>query len=141
MTKPCVHEPNYDDYAHAATGGQPVEEFGIVWNDMDQGQWEAYMEASRDFHDQQDFVVCSWGWCVTEVCTICHKVTGGYGIAACPHDLMHGWRSPYVEGMPKVHPPIKAKGRHRTRITRSKEVHDAALHRHLVFQGKFKKEE
>lgn len=138
MSKECPHQPNYNQFAHAATG-EPDEEFGIVWYDMDKGQSEAYSKAYQDFHANGIVdEMCSWGWCVNEVCKECNMVVGGMGIAACPHDMMHGWRSSYVEGMPKAHPPVKAKGRHRTRIQRSAEVHDNAMRKHLEFQGAFK---
>lgn len=63
---------------------------------------------------------CSWRRCVVLVDPVDNTVIGGWGDALCPCDHLPGWNARHPEGMAKVGWSGKARGRHGSRIARSK---------------------
>lgn len=70
-------------------------------------------------------VTCAWGWCTEGMDPIDGRLYGGGGPTACPHDHLPGWKSPYPQGRPRPATPAKARGRHGSRVHRSKRRHQA----------------
>lgn len=69
-------------------------------------------------------VRCPYGNCDVDVCLIDGLIKGSFGPVGCPCDMTPGWRANRLEQMGKPHPPVKAKGRHKGRILRSRRRHD-----------------
>lgn len=72
------------------------------------------------YTDDVDMVLCPWGQCTFWVYKGTRKVDGGCGPVGCPCDLLPGWNSPTVDGFSKPRMPVKARGRHGSRVQRSK---------------------
>lgn len=64
-------------------------------------------------------VLCAWGNCTHLVDPTTNRIVSGAGPMACPHDHLPGWRSKYPEGQSKPRVPVKAIGRHGSRVHRS----------------------
>jgi len=71
----------------------------------------AILEAIETAH------LCGWRTCT--VYTADGKITGGIGDPLCGCDNLPGWNSPYPAGTPKPQAPVKARGRHGSRVQRS----------------------
>lgn len=69
-------------------------------------------------------VPCAYGNCTIEVCLTDHLIMGAFGPVDCPCENTPGWKATRIEQMGKPHPPVKAKGRHKGRIERSRRRHD-----------------
>lgn len=74
--------------------------------------WEAALERAVP-------VLCLWGNCTHEVDPVTNRIVAGAGPVACPHDHLPGWRSRYLAGQSKPRVPVKATGRHGSRVQRS----------------------
>ena len=71
----------------------------------------AALEAIETMH------LCSWRTCTVYVAD--GEITGGMGDPLCGCDNLPGWKSPYPAGTPKPQAPVKARGRHGSRVQRS----------------------
>lgn len=65
-------------------------------------------------------VRCPWGNCTIDLCGQCGAQAGGVGPMGCLCDLTKGWRAKRVDNMGKPSVPVKAKGRHGSRVQRSR---------------------
>lgn len=63
---------------------------------------------------------CSWGACTISVDPVDNTVVGSWGPVLCPCEHLPGWAARHPEGRPKVGWSGKAKGRHGSRVARSK---------------------
>lgn len=77
-----------------------------------------------DHLDELVSVPCPYGYCVVDVCTRDGLIFGAYGPVECHCDVTPGWRASFIDQMGKPHPPVKAIGRHRGRVLRSRRRHD-----------------
>lgn len=68
-------------------------------------------------------VDCAWGWCSNDVDPFDGVILGGAGPVMCPCENLPGWKSQYVAGRPKPPVPVKAAGRHGSRVQRSARRH------------------
>lgn len=69
-----------------------------------------------------EYVTCHYGWC-THVLDERGRIDYGFGPVACPCDHVPGWKSRYPEGQSRPAVPARAKGRHGSRVQRSKRRH------------------
>lgn len=76
----------------------------------------AKREMLADVRPTVDYT-CGWGTC--SIWTEGGKVAGGVGDPLCGCDNLPGWNSPYPAGTPKPQAPVKARGRHGSRVQRS----------------------
>lgn len=80
--------------------------------------------AALDRHEAQlDRVVpyvCGWGTCVADYDPVEKRILGGYGDPLCGCENLPGWRSRHPEGRPKPGVAVKARGRHGSRVQRSR---------------------
>lgn len=66
--------------------------------------------------------VCPWGWCVIYL-DPAGRIASGTGPMLCPCDHSPGWSANRVEQMGKPRVPVKARGRHGSRVQRSARRH------------------
>lgn len=81
------------------------------------------LQALADARARRDRAVtytCAWGTCVAEFDPVERRITGGYGQAFCGCECLPGWRARHPEGRPKPSVPVKARGRHGSRVQRSR---------------------
>lgn len=76
--------------------------------------------------------LCAWGYCTVETSSTTGKVIGGMGPVECPCDHLPGWKSQYAAGQPKPAVPVKARGRHGSRVQRSRRRHRGLVGPQLV---------
>lgn len=70
--------------------------------------------------DRSIDVTCAWGTCNHIYDPVAKHLVGGWGDVFCGCENLPGWRARHPEGLPKPSVPIKAKGRHGSRIQRSR---------------------
>lgn len=80
---------------------------------------KAYAEAAAQL-EREIPVVCGWGTCVHWYDPMKGEITGGFGSPLCGCDNLPGWKSRHPEGLPKPAAAVKARGRHGSRVQRSK---------------------
>lgn len=71
----------------------------------------AALEAMETAH------LCGWRTCTVYVAD--GKITGGVGDPLCGCDNLPGWNSDHPAGTPMPQAPVKARGRHGSRVQRS----------------------
>lgn len=81
------------------------------------------LEEARVQLDRAVVVVCPWGWCSNDVDPVDGVILGGMGSPMCPCENLSGWNSQYVAGRAKPQVPVKAAGRHGSRVQRSTRRH------------------
>lgn len=86
---------------------------------MNDPGFQSALEEVRAELDAATQVPCAWGYCVNDVSATTGKLLGGFGAVCCPCDMLPGWRSSYPEGLPKPAAPVKARGRHGSKVQRS----------------------
>ncbi|KQO98386.1 hypothetical protein [Leifsonia sp. Leaf264] len=79
---------------------------------------EQRMAQLRADRDRATRILCAWGNCTDEV--LDGKVTGGWGQIACPCDHVPGWSAVHPAGRAKPSMPVKAVGRHGSRVQRAR---------------------
>lgn len=67
-------------------------------------------------------VPCNYGNCVTFAYFDGYSISS-FGPVGCPCDNTPGWNRAYLESRGKPHMPMKAKGRHGSRIERGRRRH------------------
>lgn len=78
----------------------------------------AIAAANRSFAaPEPKYIWCGWRRCELQI--LDGQVIGGVGEILCGCDNLPGWNSLYPSGMPKPQAPVKARGRHGSRIQRS----------------------
>ena len=70
---------------------------------------------------------CPYGHCAVFIDATTRRIVGGFGPCGCPCDETPGWRSQFVGGMGKPHPPILPRGRHASRVQRARRRHAYAI--------------
>lgn len=68
-------------------------------------------------------VPCAWGNCRHDVDPVNGTILGSVGPVGCPCDNLPGWRSARVAGQARPAVPAKPRGRHGSRIQRSRLRH------------------
>ncbi|KQO98392.1 hypothetical protein [Leifsonia sp. Leaf264] len=79
----------------------------------------AAKEQARARRRNGSHVTCAWGSCTVSLDEQ-GKVTGGFGQPGCPCDNTPGWNSEWPAGMGKPSMPVKAVGRHGSRVQRAR---------------------
>ena len=80
---------------------------------------KAYREAGERY-ERAVRVPCPFGRCFCEIDPLDGRIFGGVGDSLCGCDNLPGWRSSRYEGLPKPGWTGKARGRHGSRVQRSK---------------------
>lgn len=83
----------------------------------------AFAKAYREAGEQMERAVrrrCPFGHCVCDIDPLDGKIFGGIGDPFCGCDNLPGWRSSHYEGLPKPGWSGKARGRHGSRVQRSR---------------------
>ena len=83
----------------------------------------AALERARTRADRAIVMACAWGWCSNEFDPVDGVILGGFGPVACPCENLPGWRSERPAGRAKPQVPVKATGRHGSRVQRSMKRH------------------
>ena len=81
------------------------------------------IQALADARARRDRLIeirCAWGTCVELYDPVERVSTGGWGRSLCGCDNLPGWRSRHPEGKPKPAAAVKVRGRHGSRIQRSR---------------------
>lgn len=65
-------------------------------------------------------VPCYWGTCVQQYDPVEKVIIGGWGSAFCGCDNLPGWNARHPEMRPKPAAAVKARGRHGSRVQRSR---------------------
>ena len=93
----------------------------MSWLDMldDPEVKRAYDEAAARM-DRSIEVLCAWGTCTHFLDPADGKIHSGWGDPFCGCDNLPGWRSTRAEGLPKPAAPAKVRGRHGSRVQRSR---------------------
>lgn len=66
---------------------------------------------------------CNYGNCFVEACALDDTILASFGPVECPCDHFPGWKAYRLAEMSRPHPPIKAVGRHGSRVQRSRRRH------------------
>lgn len=78
------------------------------------------IKEEHDIIDRSLAVSCAWGTCTHIYDPVEKYLHGGWGDALCGCENLPGWRSRHPDGLPKPSVPVKAKGRHGSRVQRSR---------------------
>lgn len=68
-------------------------------------------------------IACPWGNCSNSYDPLTREIWAGMGPVGCPCESLPGWRSPHPEGRPRPAVPAKPRGRHGSRVQRSRRRH------------------
>lgn len=79
-------------------------------------------------------VPCYWRHCVDDFDPVERRIIGGFGAAGCPCDNLPGWNARHPEQKPKPAAAVKARGRHGSRVQRSRRRH--RYERHFLQRAK-----
>lgn len=85
--------------------------------------YRAALERARARYERSMSVPCAWGWCSNDVDPLDGTVISGMGPVECPCENLPGWRSERMAGRAKPQMPVKARGRHGSRVQRSTKRH------------------
>jgi hypothetical protein len=93
----------------------------MSWIDIldDPAVKRAYDEATSRMERSYP-VICGWGTCTDWVDPHDGKIHGGMGRPLCGCDNLPGWNAARTESKPKPSAPAKARGRHGSRVQRSR---------------------
>lgn len=80
---------------------------------------KAYLEAEERYA-RAVHVTCYWGCCIVDFDPVERRIFGGFGPSGCPCDRLPGWNARHPEQKPKPGAAVKARGRHGSRVQRSK---------------------
>lgn len=86
-------------------------------------QGRAALERARARAERAIDMPCPWGWCINEYDPVDRVILGGFGPMACPCENLPGWRCEQPAGRAKPQAPVKARGRHGSRVQRSTVRH------------------
>lgn len=82
-------------------------------------------DADVNMRDTYDDILCPYGNCKLWRDRVTLRIDGGIGHLDCPCDHTPGWRSAFIDGIGKPHPPVLPKGRRASRVVRSRRRHAA----------------
>lgn len=85
----------------------------------DTPKMRALLEEARARLDRAVAVPCAWGWCTNDYDPVDRMIIGGVGPMECPCDNLSGWNAKRPEGRARPQAPVKARGRHGSRVQRS----------------------
>src|SRR5690349_2459141 len=85
-------------------------------------EFVAAYEKEKARLDSATRVSCHFGHCFHDVDTTGH-ILGGMGPVMCPCDHLPGWKAPRPAGQARPAAPVKARGRHGSRVARSRLRH------------------
>ena len=80
----------------------------------------SFLPGVNDRLDRMISFPCAWGTCIADYDPIERRITGGMGVAGCGCDNLPGWNARHPEGRPKPAAAVKARGRHGSRVQRSR---------------------
>ena len=108
---------------HTMTAPEEVVDVdGILDHWMKDPVFVRTLEHERIRLDRAIYRYCGWGTCEIAVDPVDNTVLWTVGLVGCPCDFYPGWKSKYVEGMPKPRWHAKARGRHGGRIQRKRRI-------------------
>lgn len=93
------------------------------WADQDPRN-AAALEEARKIIDREVETTCSFGSCIVCVDPVTNLIGGGFGPVGCPCENLPGGNAKHPEGRPMPAVPVKATGRHGSRVTRSQKRHE-----------------
>lgn len=103
---------------------QPRDDFAaLMAEEMKDPAFARHYNEAKARLDRAEPVLCAWRNCVHDVDPEDGKIIGGMGPIACPCDHLPGWKSDRVEGQARPAAPVKARGRHGSRVQRSRKRH------------------
>ncbi len=82
-------------------------------------EYNAEILEARAMLSRSTAALCGWRRCTILIDPVDGKAHPLFGDPLCGCDNLPGWDSPYPAGQPKPQAPVKARGRHGSRIQRS----------------------